>query len=87
MQVVKSQSLCMLMTGPGGRKTHVVKALKHLMTIYGCGHKIHFLAPTGGAAALIDGQTIHTGLGIKVYTNKAGKYDTCNQDLNVEIPL
>ncbi|KDQ05683.1 hypothetical protein BOTBODRAFT_89418, partial [Botryobasidium botryosum FD-172 SS1] len=53
--------LRMFMTGPGGTgKTHVVKALQALMSLYGCSHCIRFLAPTGTAAALIDGTTIHS---------------------------
>ncbi|KAF7770959.1 hypothetical protein Agabi119p4_6933 [Agaricus bisporus var. burnettii] len=57
----------MLMTGPGGTgKTHVVKALRQVMNHYGCGHRIHFLAPTGSAAGNIDGMTIHKGLGLKI---------------------
>lgn len=64
----------MLMTGPGGTgKTHVVKALKDVMAHYGAAHQIRFLAPTGSAAALIDGMTIHKGLGIKVKSNEKGK--------------
>jgi len=59
--------LRMLMTGPGGTgKTHVVKALQKVMKFYGCEHKIRFLAPTGSAASLIDGMTVHKGLGIKI---------------------
>lgn len=59
--------LRMLMTGPGGTgKTHVVKAVKEVMQFYGCEHKIRFLAPTGSAASLIDGMTVHKGLGIKI---------------------
>jgi hypothetical protein len=55
------------MTGPGGTgKTHVVKAVKEVMGHYGSAHKIQFLAPTGSAASLIDGMTIHKGLGIKI---------------------
>jgi hypothetical protein len=67
--------LRMLMTGPGGTgKTHVVKALKKVMKSYGCEHKIRFLAPTGSAASLIDGMTIHKGLGIKIIkTDGRGK--------------
>ncbi|KAF8290394.1 hypothetical protein DL93DRAFT_2038660, partial [Clavulina sp. PMI_390] len=57
--------LRMFMEGPGGTgKTHVLRALQSLMSRYGCAHRIRFLAPTGGAAALLDGQTIHRGLGI-----------------------
>jgi hypothetical protein len=59
--------LRMLLTGPGGTgKTHVVKALRKVMTFYGCEHKIRFLAPTGSAASLVDGMTVHKGLGIKI---------------------
>jgi chromosomal replication initiation ATPase DnaA len=66
--------LRMFMTGPGGTgKTHVVKALKKLMKSYGYAHQIRFLAPTGTAAALIDGQTVHSALGIPVHMNKAEK--------------
>ena len=57
----------MLMTGPGGTgKTWVVKAVCSIMQHYNCGHKIQFLTPTGSAAALINGMTVHKGLGIKV---------------------
>ncbi|KAG1880598.1 hypothetical protein C8R48DRAFT_560869, partial [Suillus tomentosus] len=58
--------LSMIMTGPGGTgKTYVVNAVKAFMARYGCAHLIRFLAPTGSAASLIDGMTIHQGLGIK----------------------
>jgi len=57
----------MLMTGPGGTgKTHVVKAVQALMQRYGCGHLIRFLAPTGSAASLIDGMTVHKALNIQI---------------------
>ena len=66
---ISSTPLHMLMEGPGGTgKTHVINALKSLLDKYDCGHKIRFLAPTGGAAALINGQTIHKGLGIAVHS-------------------
>jgi len=62
-----TRPLHMLMTGPGGTgKTHVVRAVKEVMGHYGSAHKIRFLAPTGSAASLIDGMTIHKGLGIKI---------------------
>lgn len=68
------EPLRMLLTGPGGTgKTHVVKALQRVMAFYGCAHKIRFLAPTGSAAALINGMTIHKGLGIKIKLNEKGK--------------
>jgi PIF1-like helicase len=63
-----------LLTGPGGTgKTHVVNALRALMEIYGSEHTLRFLAPTGSAASLIDGMTIHKGLGIKIKSNQKGK--------------
>ncbi|TFK18733.1 hypothetical protein FA15DRAFT_561661, partial [Coprinopsis marcescibilis] len=59
--------LRMLMTGPGGTgKTYVVRAVKQMMMSHNAAHRIRFLAPTGSAAALIDGMTIHKGLGIKI---------------------
>jgi SpoVK/Ycf46/Vps4 family AAA+-type ATPase len=57
--------LRMLMTGPGGTgKTYIVNAPKEVMAAYRSDHKIRFLAPTGSAAALINGMTVHKGLGI-----------------------
>jgi PIF1-like helicase len=86
--LVKSRPLQMLLTGPGGTgKTHVVNALKELMKMYHCGHRIRFLAPTGGAAGLIGGQTIHTGCRIKIHTKGIDNSDKYGKDLNVEIPF
>ena len=45
------------------------------MSYYGQEHKIRFLAPTGSVAALIDGMTVHKGLGIKIQSNKKKKKD------------
>jgi hypothetical protein len=68
------QPICILLTGPGGTgKTHVVNALRTLMAEYGSEHTLCFLAPTGSAASLIDGMTIHKGLGIKIKSNRKGK--------------
>jgi ATP-dependent exoDNAse (exonuclease V) alpha subunit len=86
--LVKFTPLWMFITGPGGTgKTHLVNALKELMKRYGCGHRIYFLAPTGGAAGLIGGETIHTGLGIKIHSKGVDKGSKYGKDLNVEIPL
>lgn len=64
----------MVMSGPGRTgKTYVVNAVRALMIRYGCSHQIHFLAPTDLAASLIDGMTIHKGLGIKIQVNRNGK--------------
>jgi len=61
------EPLRLFLTGPGGTgKTYVVNCLKILMERYGRGHCIRFLAPTGTAANLINGQTIHSGIGLKV---------------------
>ena len=61
------EPLRMFLTGPGGTgKTYVVNCLKMLMEEYGQAHCIRFLAPTGAAARLIGGQTIHSGIGLKV---------------------
>jgi hypothetical protein len=82
----------MLMTGPGSTgKTHVVKMVQTVMRAYGSAHLIRFLAPTGSAAALIDGMTIHKGLGIKIRSaNKVkGNRDPGNgaEDLSVLISI
>ncbi|KAF5357492.1 hypothetical protein D9758_012512 [Tetrapyrgos nigripes] len=64
----------MFLTGPGGTgKTHVVKSVKEVMMLYGMDHRIRFLAPTGRAASLIDGTTIHKGLGIQIKSKDKGK--------------
>ena len=81
-----------ILTGPGGTgKTHVVKALRDVMAVYGCGHLLRFLAPTGSAASLIDGTTIHKGLGIKIHTNDKGKGNRhpgdSNEDYTVLISI
>jgi hypothetical protein len=66
--------LSMVMTGPGGTgKTYVVNAVRELMKCYVCVHQIRFLAPTGSTASLIDGMTIHKGLGIRIKANRNGK--------------
>ncbi|KAJ3834826.1 hypothetical protein F5878DRAFT_544224, partial [Lentinula raphanica] len=55
--------LRMLLTGPGGTgKSHVVHAVRELMTYFGLAHTIRFMAPTGSAAKLINGTTVHSGL-------------------------
>jgi len=68
------QPIRILLTGPGGMgKTHILNALQALMSEYGSEHTLCFLAPTGSAASLINGMTIHKGLGIKIKSNKKGK--------------
>ncbi|KAF8815172.1 hypothetical protein BYT27DRAFT_7080630, partial [Phlegmacium glaucopus] len=50
----------------GTGKMYIIKALQKVMMFYGCEHKIWFLAPTGSAASLVNGMTVHKGLGIKI---------------------
>ncbi|KAF8287744.1 hypothetical protein DL93DRAFT_2045564, partial [Clavulina sp. PMI_390] len=77
--------LRMCLTGPGGTgKTYVVNSLKELMKHYGRAHEIRFLAPTGGAAKLIGGQTIHSGLGISIAGNKSDR-EASDWDLRATI--
>ena len=87
-----NEPLQMFLTGPGGtRKTHVVKAVLKVMEYYNAGHTIHFLAPTGSAASLIDGMTVHKGLGIKVQSCDKGKGNqmlgTNHEDYSVVISV
>jgi len=70
----KPEPIRMLMTGPAGTgKTHVVNAVCALMAKYGDKHSLQMLAPTGTATSLIDGMTIHKGLGIKIKSHQKGK--------------
>ncbi|KAF5349845.1 hypothetical protein D9758_014037 [Tetrapyrgos nigripes] len=71
---LQKDPLRMFLTGPGGTgKTHVVNSVKEVMKMYGKDHCIRYLAPTGRAASLIDGMTIHKGLGIKIRSKEKGK--------------
>ncbi|KAF5342709.1 hypothetical protein D9758_015874 [Tetrapyrgos nigripes] len=66
--------LQMFLTGPGGTgKTHVINSVKEVMKMYSKDHCIRYLAPTGWAASLIDGMTIHKDLGIKIKSKDKGK--------------
>ncbi|KLO07136.1 hypothetical protein SCHPADRAFT_837053, partial [Schizopora paradoxa] len=63
----QSKPLRLFLCGPGGTgKTHVIHSVQEVMRFYGCEHQLRFLAPTGNAAALIDGMTCHKGLGLKI---------------------
>ncbi|PBK69309.1 hypothetical protein ARMSODRAFT_844757, partial [Armillaria solidipes] len=56
----------MFLTGPGGTgKTHVIRALMSVMERCGDKHALRFLAPTGSAAAINDGMTVHKAFGLK----------------------
>lgn len=56
-----------------GKEYRIVNAFQSVMAHYGCAHMIRYLAPTGSAATLIDGMTIHKGLGIKIKSQNKGK--------------
>ncbi|KAJ3933311.1 MAG: hypothetical protein NXY57DRAFT_877146, partial [Lentinula lateritia] len=58
-------ALIMNLTGPGGTgKTHVIHAVQEVMKYYGVDYTYRALAPTGNAASLVNGKTIHSGLNI-----------------------
>ncbi|KAJ3896964.1 hypothetical protein F5879DRAFT_784119, partial [Lentinula edodes] len=58
-------ALVMNLTGPGGTgKTHVIRAVQKVMEYYSMEHTYRALAPTGNAASLVNGKTIHSGLNI-----------------------
>ena len=66
--------LRMILTGPGGTgKSHVVKAVQKVMNHFQKAHLLRCLAPTGGAAAGINGMTIHKGLALSVKKKDKGK--------------
>ncbi|KAK0470896.1 hypothetical protein IW261DRAFT_1311769, partial [Armillaria novae-zelandiae] len=57
----------MFLTGPGGTgKTHIIKALISVMERCRDGHAVRFLAPTGSAAALNNGMTVHKAFGLNI---------------------
>ena len=82
--------LRLLLSEPGGTgKTHVVHCVQHVMKACGCQHNICFLAPSGSAAALIDGMTVHKGLSIKIQksgTHKS-KLDMVKEDYTVMVNI
>src|SRR5882672_8959076 len=85
------KQLCMFLTGPGGTgKTHVIGAVSNVMGAYGCEHCIFYLAPTGGTAKMINGMTVHKGLGIAIQRRSKGKsnrtIDQNDEDYTVTPP-
>ncbi len=70
----------MFLTGPGGMgKTHVIRALMSIMECCGDKHALWFLAPTGSAAAINDGMTIHKVFSLKV-PDKLSQHSTQTMD-------
>lgn len=64
------------MGGMGGTgKTQVLKALIHLFHERKEDSRLLILAPTGAAAALINGFTIHSGLGLRSRGGKSNEDD------------
>ncbi len=88
----QAPQLRMVITGPGGTgKTYAIQAVNDIMNVYGCEHSIHYLAPTGGAAKIIGGMTVHKGLGIAIKKRNNGKQnrsiDQDNEDYTVTINI
>ncbi|KAF8122486.1 hypothetical protein EV363DRAFT_1107337, partial [Boletus edulis] len=55
------KQMLLFITGIGGSgKSHVIKAIVALFRRCGCPENLLLSAPTGSAAVLIDGYTIHT---------------------------
>lgn len=59
--------------------------MKEVLKYFGLDHTICFLAPTGTAANLIDGMTIHAGLGIAIKKNKHGFVQNTGVDNEHEV--
>ena len=61
----KPEKLCMYLGGMGGTgKSQVIKALMHFFNERKENHRFIVVAPTGAAAALLNGSTYHSVLGI-----------------------
>lgn len=60
-----SEKLSMYLGGMGGTgKSQVIKALMHFFRTHNEEHRFMILAPTGSAAAFLNGSTYHSALGI-----------------------
>lgn len=63
----KNKPLWLILHGPGGTgKTHSLQPIQDMLDHVGIHNVVVRLAPTGSAAALIDGQTIHSALKLKI---------------------
>ncbi|KAK4702713.1 hypothetical protein P7C70_g3507, partial [Phenoliferia sp. Uapishka_3] len=82
--------LRLLLMGPGGTgKTHIVKSVKKVMAHFQCEHQIRFAAYTGTAASLIDGETLHSSLKLKIHRTKGQRSGTSGdqQDADLVVEL
>ncbi|KAF8225922.1 hypothetical protein L208DRAFT_1125838, partial [Tricholoma matsutake] len=69
--------LKMYLGGMGGtRKSQVIKALISLFEKCNESHRIMILAPTGSAAALLNGSTYHSVLGINTIAQVKAQLDS-----------
>jgi len=70
--MAQPSQLKMYLGGMGGTgKSQVIKALIYFFEKHNESHRILILAPTGSAAALLNGSTYHSILGITIAGNKA----------------
>ncbi|KAJ7589069.1 hypothetical protein C8J56DRAFT_716296, partial [Mycena floridula] len=68
-----SKQLSMYIGGMGGTgKSQIIKALKHFFEKRGKGSRFAILAPTGTAAAGLNGSTYHSFLSVGWKNNKSG---------------
>ncbi|ESK81627.1 pif1 protein [Moniliophthora roreri MCA 2997] len=80
--------LRMMLTGPEGTgKMHSVKAVYAAMSYFGFSHILCFLAPTGSAACLIDGQTIHKGLKISIQKSSSARCTTADDISDIHLTM
>ncbi|KAJ7301081.1 hypothetical protein DFH08DRAFT_670912, partial [Mycena albidolilacea] len=68
--IAENPSLCIYLGGVGGTgKSQVIKALIKFFEDRDEGHRFIVLGPTGTSAALLNGSTYHSVLGIKDTTD------------------
>ncbi|KAF9563127.1 hypothetical protein CPC08DRAFT_633275, partial [Agrocybe pediades] len=83
---VAPDQLKMYLGGMGGTgKTQVIKALIELFKRKNQSHRFIVLGPTGTAAALLNGSTYHSALGIHMKTNKEAGLASTSVDLIHEL--
>ncbi|TFK63277.1 hypothetical protein BDN72DRAFT_776049, partial [Pluteus cervinus] len=76
-----AMQLKMYIGGPAGTgKSQVLKALMSFLESQGRKHEFLILAPTGSAAALLNGSTYHSALNINDYTHDQN-YNQLSEDV------